>query len=599
MSVLSVIMSGFTVIMSGMCANPATNDGTDESLFGIYDLSAELARLRRASKDNEHVEVKSCTTKVDKSFWETVSAFANTDGGLILLGLSEPEFTPIEGFDFERIQDQVIGGLRDSSQAEPKVTPVPEYRVASITVDGTELLALRVEPMAESPRLRKQMPCFVSAKQIAKGSYKRVLDQNQLLNAYEVYSLGHRFEEDLTDLQPVEEATLDDLSEDRIDALVQRLIELGSRVADDASSTKEILSRLKVLTHGKPTLAGVLVFGRYPQQFFPQFFIDVTTHPGREKGTGESDQRFLSRRRCDGSMPLAIDDALRAVLKELRTRSVEYEGTIREEKEVPPIAIREAIANAVMHRDYGQYQRGRQVSVDIYPDRIEVTSPGGLWSDRTESNIADGRSVSRNTGLANLLSYVIDADSKQVAENQGSGIPRMLKAMRESGLPRPDFDDEISEFKVTLPRFGILTPEVKRFLDTHGHGKNDLQDIALTLAHGLGSVTPQNLRKQLGVDSDDARAELQDLARQKLLREISTDRFVLQTAEVPEGTPTAILEVLRSDTPLKTKEIAQLTGRSPATIRLHLRELVDSGLVIATAPPTSRNRAYLLADPVN
>ncbi|WP_169872647.1 ATP-binding protein [Corynebacterium cystitidis] len=580
-----------------MRADTVANEESHEPLFGLYDLSAELERLRRTGKDNERVEVKRCATKVDKSFWETVSVFANTDGGLILLGLDEPSFTPTEGFDFERVQSQVTGGLRDAGQTEPKVTPVPEHRIASITVDGTEVLALRVEPMSDSPRLRKQMPCFVSAKQIAKGSYKRVLDEDQLLNSYEIYSLSHRFEEDLTDLQPVADATIEDLSSERIEALIRRLTLLGSRVADDTSSTEEILTRLKVINQGKPTLSGVLVFGRYPQQFFPQYFIDVTTHPGQEKGIGDGGQRFLSRRRCDGCMPLAIDDALQAVLKELRTQYVEQDGTIREQKEVPPIAIREAIANAVMHRDYGEYQRGQQIAVDIYPDRIEVTSPGGLWSDRTESNIVDGRSVSRNTGLVNLLSYVIDSDSKQVAENQGSGIPRMLKAMRESGLPRPGFKDEISQFTVTLPRFGIFTHEAQQFLETYGHGRNDLQDIALILASDLGAVSPQNLRKQLGIDSDDARAELRDLARQQLLHEVSPDHFVLPKADVPEGTPVAILEVLDHDKPLKTKEIAQLTDRSPATIRTHLRELVDSGLVIATAPPTSRNRAYLLARP--
>ncbi|MCT1714416.1 ATP-binding protein [Corynebacterium sanguinis] len=581
-----------------MGASTVVNDGTNETLFGLYEIEVELAKLRRTGTDNERVEVKRCTTKVGTSFWETVSAFANTEGGLILLGLDEPDFTPTKGFDFEKVQDQVTGGLREAPNAEPKVTPVPEYRIATLTIEETEIIAIRIEPLADSLRLRKQMPCFVSSKQIAKGSYKRVLDQDQLLNQYEIFSLSHRFDEDLTDLQPVAEATLEDLSSDRVENLIERLTDLGSRVGDDASSTKEILIRLKVVANGKPTLSGLLVFGGYPQQFFPQFFIDVTTHPGLEKGTGTGGQRFLTRRRCDGGMPLAIDDAVQAVLKELRTRYVESEGTIREEKEVPPIAIREAIANAVMHRDYGEYQRGQQIAVDIYPDRVEITSPGGLWADRTEDNITDGRSVSRNTGLANLLSYVIDADLKQVAENQGSGIPRMLKAMQESGLPRPEFKDKISTFTVTLPRFGLLTHEARQFLDTYGHGKNNFQDIALTLARDLGAVSPQDLRRHVGMDSDDARAELGDLARQRLLRETAPDHFVLRTSDVPTGTSAAILEVLHHDKPLKTQEIAELTDRSPATIRLHLRELVSSGLVIATAPPTSRNRAYRLAHAV-
>ncbi len=282
--------------------NAGATENSQDLLFGIYDLDVEIAKLRKAGKDNERIEVKRCAEKVDKSFWESVSAFANTDGGLILLGLDEPAFTPTPGFECRKVQSQVTGGLRDIDQAVAKVTPVPEYRIASVGVDGAEILAVRIEPMAQSGRLSSRMPCFVSAKQIAKGSFKRVLDEDQLLNPYEIYSLSHRFEDDHTDVDVVDFASLKDLSEDRIEAYVRRLSEQGSRLLDDEPTEQEKLARLNIARDGKPTVAGILVFGRYPQQFFPQFFIDVTTHPDVKKGTGEGGQRFLSRRRCDGNL---------------------------------------------------------------------------------------------------------------------------------------------------------------------------------------------------------------------------------------------------------------------------------------------------------
>lgn len=77
-----------------------------------------------------------------------------------------------------------------------------------------------------------------------------------------------------------------------------------------------------------------------------------------------------------------------------------------DEPETPEIAIREAVVNAVMHRVYNPQVQGRQVQVDIYPDREEINNPGGLWGDRTLENLDENRSTTRNPALANLLSHL-------------------------------------------------------------------------------------------------------------------------------------------------------------------------------------------------
>lgn len=563
------------------------------------DLDRLLAELRTQKTDNERVEAKSARKGLPKSIWDTVSAFATTRGGIILLGVDEKDnFSVNPDLAVERYSNMLIAGLEDRPGQSPQVTPSPTYRLGTVQVEGCTVLALEIDSLLGDPRKAGMLPCHVKNKGIRKGSFKRVFDHDQLLSTYEIHELQARSGKDNTDRQPVDEANLEDLNSDAVSGLINRMKAQGSRIAEGSPSREEVLSRLNVLSRSDgeavPTLAGILTLGWYPQQFYPQLFIDVTVHPGTEKSTGADGIRFDSRRLCDGPMPAAIETAVTEVLSQLRTRFREEGASVVEEPEIPVIAIREAIANAVMHRDYGDYVTGQQITVDIYSDRVEIINPGGLWGDRTLENLGENRSVSRNEVLAKLLSQVADGEGHKVAENQGSGIQRMVGALREFGLPTPSFQDEIGFFKVTLYRFGLISPEVRRWLDSLPGARTRTQEVALALAQDLGAVTVTNLRDHLRLDSDDARRELQELEEQGWLRADGADHYLASTPTPDLGeTQQAILDVLSRSESMSARDIAAATGKSVSSIRPHLRELIELGLASATAPPTSRNRAYL------
>lgn len=570
------------------------------------ELAALVARLRRDRTDNEHVEAKRTRGKIDRSVWESVSAFANTDGGVLLLGVDEGNgFTSSSKFDVGKVQDQLVSGFDESPGAVSKVQPVPRHQMTVMELEGNPVIVVKVESMRDDPSLLSGMPCHVRELGIRRGSFKRVFDHDQRLSSYEIYSLQSLTKPDHTDRQAVSNATAIDINQDQSSAMIARLRSQGSRVADGVDGRETILRRLNVYTGSDegivPTFAGIMALGNYPQQFFPQLFIDVTVHPGSQKSVDPGGIRFETRRTCDGPMPAAIDSAVFEVLSNLRTRYREEGTGLVDEKEIPEVVVREAIANAVMHRDYSFQVQGQQIAVDVYPDRVEVVNPGGLWGDRTLENIAEGRSVSRNEVLTRLLSQILDGGGKRVAENQGSGIARMITAMRRHGLPAPRFELEPGAFKVILERFGLMTPAVQAWLDEIGHGANRIQDVALVLARDQGSVTPALLRAQLGLDSDDARAELQALANIGKLELMSRDRFVpgaslIQFQETTVGlgrTEREILEVVSESIELSAREIAAAAGKSVAAVRPHLRSLVEKNLVTPTASPTSRNRKYL------
>lgn len=121
--------------------------------------------------------------------------------------------------------------------------------------------------------------------------------------------------------------------------------------------------------------------------------------------------------------------------------------------EIPEEVLREAIANAVIHREYGDRFCGQSIAVDVFDDRIEVTNPGGLYGGKTRENLFDGSSRCRNATLVKLMSLVPLPDGAgSPAEGNGSGIPMMLDAMRAHGLAEPLFCPGFDRFKVVLYR---------------------------------------------------------------------------------------------------------------------------------------------------
>ena len=132
-----------------------------------------VERLRRRGTDDASVEVKACTNKLSADVWETVSAFANTAGGLIILGLNEAEgFVPSANFAIDRVRDQFVSGIGDGGSAAV-VAHAPRYELDRGEVDGLQVLLVRIFELE-----LKAKPCYIGARGVQNGSYKRVDDKD-------------------------------------------------------------------------------------------------------------------------------------------------------------------------------------------------------------------------------------------------------------------------------------------------------------------------------------------------------------------------------------------------------------------------------------
>ena len=137
------------------------------------ELTGLLESLRRMGSDDLNVEVKESATTLSRDVWETVSAFANTAGGIIVLGVSERAgFVPVENFETEKVLNQFVAGMGDAG-GRGKLANPPKYTIERVELQGTVVLVITIEELDPSSK-----PCYVIERGAQGGSYKRIDDKD-------------------------------------------------------------------------------------------------------------------------------------------------------------------------------------------------------------------------------------------------------------------------------------------------------------------------------------------------------------------------------------------------------------------------------------
>jgi ATP-dependent DNA helicase RecG len=301
------------------------------------------------------------------------------------------------------------------------------------------------------------------------------------------------------DVEPVPEAGMDDLE----DAALARTL---TRVRDTSRSLRDVddetaLRRIRVLVPHEsdqvvPSLAGVLTFGVFPQQFFPQLTISVVVLPEVDSG-GMDAPRFEDNPVIRGAIPDLVAETVSVLRRHMSVRSYVNGAGRREKLDYPLEAVREAIVNVVLHRDYSPVTRGTQIQVELHPDRLVVRSPGALYGPvRVDDLGNEGVSSSRNAFLANLLTdtYFPRSD-RLVAENRASGIPAMIRELRREGLGRPIFTNLPSRFEVQFSRSSVID---RRDLSGSAQGPGTTQDIVALTLQRMGRANAAHLTTAAG-----------------------------------------------------------------------------------------------------
>jgi ATP-dependent DNA helicase RecG len=567
------------------------------------ELLALISDLRAFQTDSRSVEVRPDAEGSSRRLWETLSAFANTPGGgVVILGVEASG-------SFRAV------GLCDPGRALKEIAALCELmvpRIAAVVdlheIEGATVL---VAEIPETPLDKK--PCYYSGAALTNGAFVREMDGDRRLSEYEVQVMLASRGQPVDDRQPVPGTGIADLERGLLASYLTRV--RSAHPAKRESSDEEILLAAGALVAERGerclSLAGLLALGQEPQRFFPELSIRFVSFPGTGVGQlGPRGERFLEEVRIEGPIPTMVSAAMDVLRRNMGRRGVIAGIGAAHHWEYPIPAVREALVNALVHRDLGSHARGSSVQMQLFPDRLSIVNPGGLHgSVSLEGLVEVGVGAARNATLVRILEdTIVPADGLPVCENRGSGIATMLGAVRDGGMTPPQLRNNISTFGVTFPSESLFDWNTLSWLARIGADRfTDSQRAGLALVRSGLTLSNEVYRSYNNLENGAAAKELRELVQCGILRlqtsgrratyqlthhaaqqtartfDLPVDHAASEVARAPLAE--RILTLLRERGDLSRAQLAEALQLPGTTALYWLRNLRRVGLI----EPTQRN----------
>ncbi|MGV0360746.1 ATP-binding protein [Corynebacterium minutissimum] len=406
----------------------------------VEQLEEYLEHCRLRQSDTTTVEVKSGRRGMPQSLGATLCAFANMPrGGTVIIGVSEPDFV-VQGVDSPATIESAL-----ADQARTLVEPAPYIETQTLYVAGRAVVLGHVEGLLphQRPALYRGRPYL----RMADGDY--VMSSNDL-RMVEVDKL-HAREAMAYDSVPVPGSGLDVCEKSKVKSAIVELRKATPRLTE--VSDTELLELFRVVdVQGQLSVAGLYALGRFPQGFFPDLHISAAV----QYPAGDEGPRTRNLEEFYGSVPELVDAAVAWVERNIDVDLVYgTDGHVREVPELPMAAVREVIANAVVHRDLGPESlgAGKFITIRLTRQALIVTSPGGLRGISVEELSGTILSpVAVNPRLYTLATKLRLDDGERVIEGQGGGMRVVFDSLRRAGLRAPTLIDTGVRFTVILWR---------------------------------------------------------------------------------------------------------------------------------------------------
>jgi len=442
--------------------------------------------LKDLIKEREHVELKSSLSLINEII-EAVSAFSNAEGGKIIVGVNNAG--KVLGVE---IGKGTIENLANTigQNTDPKIQPTIKVE----TIDKKKIIIIEVKESLDKLVLAFSRPF----KRVGKSSPKMSKDE------YERLILEKHKDKLQFDSKICNGTTLKNIDEKMMKRFLREARTKRGLELDENLPVKEVLRRLKLIRDGKLTNAAILLFGK-PHDFFLQCEVKCIRFKGIDV-TGE----MIDLKPIGGNIIDQVLEAEKFIFDHISMAAWIESGKIkRQEKwEYPPRAIREALANAIGHRDYLSTAKAQ---VRIFDDRIEFWNPGRLpegWTVETLKQKHD--SIPPNPLIAKQFFWI------KYIEEVGTGTNKIIEWCTDWGLPEPDFEYTGTSLVVIL-RKSKLTEKYLKTLDL-----NDRQNKAVDFLKEHKKITSKKYADLFGVTDRTARNDLRELVNKKVIRRVGT-----------------------------------------------------------------------------
>ena len=403
------------------------------------ELIEKLGWIQNFKCETPTLEIKSAERGCPKHLYDSLSSFSNQDdGGIIIFGIDEKQnFKEVGVYDPQDIQKKIN---EQCLQMEPVIRP----QITVVEKNDKYFVSAEIPAADISDR-----PVFYRGRGRVKGSFVRVGDSDEPMTEYEVYSYEAYRKKYQDDIRIIERASLASLNQEMLAEYMGLLKKGKSRLA--AIPDNEIYELMSIKKGDAVTLSSVMNFSPYPQAYFPQLCITAIVVPGKEMGEiGNQGERFLDNQRIEGTISEMLESAIQFVNRNMRTKTIinPQTGKREDRTDYPITAIREAILNALVHRDYSIHTEGMPIQLIMFEDRVEIRNPGGIYGRIRIDQLGKVQPDTRNPVLASELEVL------KITENRYSGIPTIRKAMQAYNLPQPEFLDERGSFIIKMYKFG-------------------------------------------------------------------------------------------------------------------------------------------------
>lgn len=553
--------------------------------FGEY-----LETLLNKSECDE-IEFKSAAGGFPESFWETYSAFANTDGGTIVFGVAENKgqfyLDKLSDEQVEKYKKDFWNNVNNKSTISCNLMKSEDLVVGNFNGYPFMIFFVPRADREQRPVYRTQNPYNGTFKRNYEGDYKCTVKEVQRMFA------------DADTSRPSDSRILKNYSMDDIDMeSVQQYRRLFAIAKPDhpwlAEGDFELIKKLggyrKERATGEEgfTLAGLLMFGKYEAiidiECCPNYFPDY-----QEKLSDDPDERWTNRICPDGTWEANLFQYYRLVLPRLQAvlpKPFKLENNIRKEDTPAHVAVREALINFIVHADYSE---NASLIARVLKNRIELSNPGTILVSK-QQYYNGGDSVCRNKALQTMFLML------GTAEKAGSGVDKILKGWKENNWRAPIIETKCQPDKVelTLRMESVMDENIKEQLITLfgeqilsiGHYRLLVLNVACT----DGYVTNESLRYILNIHKAEITELLKNMCADGLLVVEGYGRGSKYKLRIPNANvttsdanvATSDANVATSDTNVATSDANVATSDAEEkTVRKRLKPEEMKKLVIA------------------